>query len=279
MPGRGGTRLICFALFTLITATGITALQSQNREPQRKKPQFPIADYNAPEPADPQERARRRKKGEKYNNVHMPIDPSREYVLSNTIEHFPENTPALPVSQCAAVIIGTVTKAQAYLSSDKGYVYTEFEVLLDEVVKNDAQSPIAAGETIAVERPGGRVRVPSGHIQEHRTTLDPLEVGGRYALFLRRRGDDYHVFTGYKLEAGKVFPVDDYFKTYEGASEEDFMRDLRQVAGPHKEMGHSAIDAFNEAALVGDEAPDSEPDPGGDCQLPPPPACVQPPNG
>lgn len=228
--------LICSGLLLLATGTGMTALQSSD-EPKRKKAQYPIADYNAPEPVDPQEKAKRRKKGKKYDNATMPINPSAERVLQTSVDHFLPGTPALPVAQSAVVILGKVTKTQAHLSADKGYVYSEFDVLVDEVIKNDEQSPIATGQTIPVERPGGRVRVPSGHIHEYRTTLDPLEAESRYALFLTRRGDDYHVFTAYKLEAGKVFPVDDYFKPYEGASEEDFMRDLRRAAAPTKNRG------------------------------------------
>lgn len=267
-------------MLVLVTVTGIAAFQSQNREAPRKKAQYPVVDYNAPEPADPQERAKRRKKGEKYDNALMPINPSAEEVFQNEVEHFLPGTPALPVSQSAAVIIGTVTKSQAHLTPDKSYVYSEFDVLVDEVVKNDTQSPITTGKAVPVERPGGRVLMPSGRIHEYRTTLEPLEVGGRYALFLIRRGDDYQVFAGYKIEGGKIFPVDDYFKLYEGASEEDFMRDLRQATTPHEVMGlgYSPTATAPETVTVGDEPTDSESDPGGDCQLPAPPACVQPPN-
>jgi len=266
--------LICFLLFTFVTAMGITALQSQNREPRQKKVEFPVVDYNTSEPTDPQERAKRKKKGEKYNNAIVPINPAREMVNQNEVVHFPTGTPSLPVSQSAAVIIGTVTKAQAHLSSDKSYVYSEFDVLVSEVIKDDGKSPFVPGKTVAVERPGGRVRVPSGHIHEYTTTLNPLSVGSCYALFLTRRGDDYHVFTGYKLEEGQVFPIDYFFKRYEGASEEEFMRDLRQAIIPSAETQRSSMNDSQEVNLAVDPEP---PDPGGDCQLPAPPPCITPP--
>ena len=278
---RRRARPIQLMLLILVAVTGMAALQSQNREPQRKKVEYPIVDYNAPEPSDPKERARRRKKGEKYKGAFGPIDPSRKNVLSNSVEHFDYGTPALPVSMSAAVIVGTVSKAQAHLSTDKSYVYSEFDVLVDDVLKDDVQSSISRGQTIPVARPGGKVRVAPGNIHEFRTTLDPLEVGCRYALFLTRWVDDYQVFTAYKLEAGKVLPVDDFFVSYRGASEEDFMRDLRQATTtPHKETGHPAIDTPPSAAMVDDEPPEPEPepDPGGDCKLPAPPPCVTPPN-
>ena len=179
------------------------------------------------------------------------------------------------MSQSAAVIIGTVTNAQAHLSADKSYVYSEFDVLVDEVIKDDVRSPIATGKTVPVERPGGRVLVPSGHIHEYRTSLNPLGVGSRYALFLTRRGNDYHVFTGYKLEAGVVFPVDDYFTRYEGVSEEEFMRDLRQAVTSNAETQRSTEDT---SPIVYQPVEPPDPDAGGDCQLPAQPSCVTPQN-
>jgi len=221
----------------------MSALRAQKPDKTRQvKEKFPAVDYNTPEPADDQEKAKRKKKGEKYNNALSPINPARGAVTQLEVVHFPAGTPPLPVQQSAAVIIGTVTKARAHLSSDKSYVYSEFDVLVAEVMKDYGQSPIATGTTIAVERPGGRVRVPSGHIQEYKTTLNPLGVGCRYALFLTRRGDDYHVFTGYRLEAGQVFPIDDFFKLYEGTGEEEFIRDLRQAVTPSAGTQRSAVD-------------------------------------
>ena len=250
MQRRRG-RPIQLALLVLVAVTGIAALQSQNPESQRKKAEYPIVDYNAPEPSDPVERAKRRKKGEKYKGAFGPIDPSRENVLQNSVEHFEYGTPALPVSHSAAIIVGTVSKAQAHLSSDKSFAYSEFDFLVAEVLKDDVQSPIGIGQTIPVERPGGKVRVAPGNIHEYRTTLHPLEVGSRYALFLTRWVGDYQVFTAYKLEAGKVFAVDDYFDSYKGASEEDFMWDLRRATTTsQRETGHPAIDTPPSRAMM-----------------------------
>jgi hypothetical protein len=269
--------VVCLALFLCVTAAGISTLRAQNPDKtKQKKEEFPVVDYNAPEPADPKEKAKRKKKGEKYDHAVMPINPAREEMEQNEYIHFSPGTPPLPVSQSAAVIIGTVNKAQAHLSSDKSYVYSEFDVLVDEVLKDDAQSPITAGKTVAVERPGGRVKVPSGHIQKYRTTLNPLSTGCRYVLFLTRRGEDYHVFTGYRLEGGQVFPVDDYFKRYEGAVEEEFMRDLRQALTSVAELSNSATEGPADVKVA--MAPLDSPDSGGDCQLPVAPGCVTPPN-
>lgn len=273
--------VFCVALVAYLAITGIAAFQSQHKDSQkRKKTEYPIVDYSASQPTDLTKREKRRKKGEKYNNAVLPIKPSPGTVFQNIPEHFPAGTAALPVSQSAAVIIGTVTDAQAHLSPDKSYVYSEFDVLIDEVVKNDDQSPLTAGKSVAVERPGGRVKVPSGSIHEYRTTLNPLDVGSRYTLFLVYRGKDYQVFTGYRMQLGRVFPLDDItlFSRYENAGEQAFLADLHQAAGKDKQP--SSVDhppsmiRAPERPIEPDPPP--EPDPGGDCQLPQPPACVTP---
>lgn len=268
--------VIGLAIFLCATAAGLSTFPSQNHDKtKQKKEKFPVVDYNAPEPADPKEKAKRKKKGKKYDNALMPINPARQEMEQNEVIHFPPGTSPLPVSQSAAVIIGTVTKAQAHLSSDKSYVYSEFDVLVDEVLKDDTQSPISTGKAIAVERPGGRVRVPSGRVHEYRTTLNPLGVECRYVLFLTRRGEDYHVFTGYRLDGGKVFPLDDFFDRYEGAEEEEFMRDLRQAVASAAwlTVGDPAEVAVARAPVEPLEPPDPT---GGDCQLPAAPGCVTP---
>lgn len=225
-------KVMTLACVVLLLATGISAFRAQNSgKPKQKKADYPVLDLNAPGPADPEEKARRKKKGEKYNNADFPLNPALENHVQTEATHFTPGTPAFPFSESAAVIIGTVTGAHAHLSADRSYVYSEFDILVEEVIKDDPRSPISVGQTVAGERAGGKVLVRPGNVHEFRTTLDPLGVGSRYVVFLRRRGDDYSVFTAYRLEGGLVYAVDDYFKpASEGKSEEEFMRDLRQAA-------------------------------------------------
>jgi hypothetical protein len=226
-----GLGLACFVLLTFATGAGITALQPPGRDPQRKRAEYPIVDYNAPELSDLKERAKRREKGKKYDAALQPIRPDLKDVRRMEHIHFPADITALPVSRSAAIIVGKVTNAVAYLSPDKTGVYSEFQIVIDEVIKNDNQTPISVGETISVQRPGGRVRVPSGQIHEYRTSLNPLEVGCRYALFLIRRESDFLVFTGYELRRGTVSPLDDLpiFDQYKDASEAAFIDELRKA--------------------------------------------------
>jgi hypothetical protein len=224
----------------------MAGLQSGSREPQHKKPPYPVVDYNAPEPSEPDKRAKRREKGKKYDKAIMSVNPSPELTEQIQHIHFPPEITALPVSISAAVIVGKVTDAQAHLSPDKTGVYSEFDVLVDEVIKNDNKSPLNTGCTVAVERPGGRVRIPTGQVQEYKTNLNALEVGSRYALFLVRIGNDFRVLTGYKIDAGKVSPLDDLpvFSRYKDATEASFFRGIKRghfKRHPKRMVGKSRI--------------------------------------
>ena len=150
--------------------------------------------------------------------------------------------PALPIAQSDAVVLGEVTDAQAYLSDDRSGIYSEFTIRIDELLKNDSQSSLAAGNMAVAERPGGKVRFPSGKVQRYGIDKQGMpRVGGRYVLFLKSNGagQDFSIVTGYELLNGTVFPLDSVrsgngnsalpFDTYKGANEINFLASLRDA--------------------------------------------------
>ena len=140
--------------------------------------------------------------------------------------------PALPIAQSNAVIIGEVTNAQAYLSSDKTGVYSEFVVRLDGVLKNDNKNPLISGNVVTVEREGGRVRFPSGHISKLFVVgLGMPRAGRKYLFFLTRNEQGCRILTGYELRTGRVFPLDSSgvvnFDAYRNADQNTFLNEVR----------------------------------------------------
>src|SRR4029077_12076641 len=111
-----------------------------------------------------------------------------------------------------AVVVGTVRDGQTHLSNDKRDIYTEFNITVQEVVKTPSVPYLRAGDTLAVERNGGAIRLPSGKvlIRAARDYSMPL-TGKRYLLFLKYNGntEDYHLLTGYQLESSHVYRLDD----------------------------------------------------------------------
>lgn len=55
------------------------------------------------------------------------------------------------------IIRGRVTKRASQITEDDTFLFTDYDVIIVEVFKNNAAAPIDAGKTIVVTRPGGKV--------------------------------------------------------------------------------------------------------------------------
>ena len=243
--------LFVLALIVLVIGLLVIGNAQLNQDPQTKgtSPQaqevdttkFPFVDYNAPLPSDPTECAKREAKSKKYNSRNSRYDPpiteSTDRVFHS--DDWDVGLPAIPVARSSAVIIGEITQAQAHLSEDKTTVYSEFIVSIESILKDEAKMPLSVGNSVAVERLGGRVRFPSGKIMTYWVSHQDMPVpGSRYVLFLTHDApmggvwdDSLFVLTGYELRAGKVFPLDKTnpghpIMKYKGADETSHLRDL-----------------------------------------------------
>ncbi len=231
-------------LLLLIIAIAVTAItsshtlsqstqQSIRLTPQKVNPdEWPIVDYNSAEPANATERAKRQAKGKKYNRRFPSVDPA--VTVTEEGYHWPVDFPPLPIKQSSVIIMGRVTAAQAYLSSDRTGVYSEFTIQVNEILKNENQVPLTCGSTITVERTGGRVRFPSGKVGFVRVIGQGMpQVGQQYLLFLAlNEQGDFNILTGYELNAGQVLPLDSgtpHFEVYEGWDESAFLNKVRNA--------------------------------------------------
>jgi hypothetical protein len=130
---------------------------------------YPVADFDSAEPADLKERALRLARGKRHNNTNLSQPDVPRFVFqegTGTISlglppsHAPIE-PAFPIGQSDAIVIAEVEGARAYLSQDKTSVYSEFTVLIEEVLKNASALSVVPGNTVTTERAGGRVRLAS----------------------------------------------------------------------------------------------------------------------
>ena len=231
------------AVGVLILTTALASRQEgdNNQTVRDQNPdfsRFPIADFHDTEPSDANLRAAREAKGRKYSKKHMArISDETHQIFSNS--DWDVRLPALPVERSAAVVIGTVKSAHAYLTPDKTGIYSEFQVAIETVVKNDPKNTIKANTAITVERNGGRARMPSGRIVISWVSHQNMpRVGGRYVLFLTHEFEtandtpkDFYLLTGYELRDGQVHLLDDTqpghpITRYSGATETTLLTDL-----------------------------------------------------
>lgn len=242
MRNHKHAKLLIIILFATTVTTATAAFYRQTQSDKQRKfdkdefeSQYPIVDYSAPESTDPIERTRRKAKSKKYNNKGGAIDPYSDSTFVSS--DWAIGLPALPVNQSDVVIVGEVTDAKAYLSEDKNSVYSEFTVTVNDVLKNLNDSPLISNSQVIVERQGGRVRFPSGHI-------NIVVIGGqgmprpgrRYLLFLKRNddGQDFSINVGYELRGGRVVLLDEAYPghpitTYKGTVESSFLNEVRDA--------------------------------------------------
>jgi len=199
--------------------------------PRPDKMVWPMIAYDAPPPSDPAKAAKRKARGKKFNRSEFRIDPDDPSENTALVDAADPSLPALPVIQSSAIFIGTVLGSEAFLSDDGSGVYSEFTVKIDEVIKADSPEVIA-GSIAELDRQGGRVRFPSGRI--HWYSVDKQNVPipkHQYVFFLTRKAtsDAFEILTGYELNQGKVFPLDELpqFRGFDGKDQHDFTNSLR----------------------------------------------------
>ena len=238
---KGPIAVFFLLLFVVVISAVFSRAALKKQQPENPDfSNFPIVDLAAPSPPESKAKATRDLKGRKYSKKYgKAIGEETDQIFSTS--DWDLRLPALPVQRSAAVIIGTVCRADAYLTPDKTGVYSEFAVKVDSILKEDPKKQLTGGDTISVERSGGRVRMPSGKIAVSWTNhQDMPRVGSRYVFFLTHdfevagdTPDDFYLLTGYELKDGKVFPLDKSPKQsvldYKGTAESSFLTDLVEV--------------------------------------------------
>ena len=153
------------------------------------------------------------RRGERYNLSNSSIpelgENSEPTLLDLPQTHF-ERAP-MPFQQSDAVVVARMQSGQSFLSGDKRNIYSEYRASVEDVAKAGFRG-LRTGDSIDVEREGGVVKLASGKTLTRGKFADSMPVvGGRYLLFLKYNPDaqDYHIQTGYQLQGGKVYRLDD----------------------------------------------------------------------
>lgn len=194
-----------------------------------REERYPVVDSNEPEPTDPVKKAKLKKQQQRYDKDAPFRHPGLNHAEVAFLPEMQFDFPALPVSKSDVIVIAEVLNAESHRSENKLNIFSNFEVRVSEVLKG---SNLSAGGIINVQRIGGFVKYPDGRKVLFRLTGNGMPaVGGRYALFLNSRDEDYVIITGYELGAEGVMPLDDsrQFERYQGENENDFIKALRDA--------------------------------------------------
>jgi len=200
---------------------------------QEKKNRFPTADYDEPDPSDPQKDYLRKEKQKRHNDFKIVTNKPQEWQAERVfVGEGALNFPALPVAESAYIVLGKVVNAEAHLSENKKNVYSEFTVLVERVFKT-ARSSVIGGNTISADRIGGFVKYPNGQKLLYRIASTNMPaVNERYLFFLVSKNDqDLSILTAYALSSVRVEPLDEspQFEAMRGLTEEALIQKLLQL--------------------------------------------------
>jgi hypothetical protein len=98
-----------------------------------------------------------------------------------------QNTPSLESSFCNAdaVVVGTLGEESAYLNEDESFIFTEYQLNVSEVVRNNKAAPIKINDNVTVVRDGGTLSINGRVVRALTADFKPFKTGEQYVLFLR----------------------------------------------------------------------------------------------
>jgi hypothetical protein len=102
----------------------------------------------------------------------------------------PRSGAQLPVFHSAlcnadAVIVGVINDKSSQLTEEENFIFTDYQISVEEVIKNNIVEPIHLANAITGLRDGGAVELNNRIFRAKREDFDPPVVGQRYLLFLR----------------------------------------------------------------------------------------------
>jgi hypothetical protein len=164
-----------------------------------------------------------------YQEITDPADtgvpgPGEDYVL--LISDYAAPLDPFPVARSAAIVVGTVLGGKAFVSKDHTFVYSDYQVRVDQVLKADPN--LTVGGLLVAMKQGGTIRFPSGHVRHFLNNGHGMPaIGAQYLFFLLRPDPvlEYEMAVGavYELRNGRVCPLDDISNEFDGVSESDFL--------------------------------------------------------
>ncbi|HWW74001.1 MAG TPA: hypothetical protein VNZ44_01320 [Pyrinomonadaceae bacterium] len=142
-----------------------------------------------------------------------------------------------------AVVVATVRAKESQLTEDEKYVFTDYEVTVKEVLKDNAASHLSASDVLTVTRPGGKVLLGGHLITVVDEGVKPLTVGDEYLLFLKfiPETGTYAAISegrsGFKLSHGRVESLSagaGYARKQEGRDSDSLVGEARAAAAASK---------------------------------------------
>lgn len=194
---KKNTIVLC-AFMAVILGVSVTALHSQGQNnlaaPQRENPslvQEGVKTEKQREHGKIFSQKYEYRKNEKLHSLRGTGD--LQVLIGIPTRNLPLNAPSfnsgefLKEMTCNsdAVIIGEVKDKASQLTEYDEFAFTDYEITVEEIIKNNTAPPIQPTNPISVTRPGGLIRLNGRVIRAIDASFKPFELGNRVLLFLK----------------------------------------------------------------------------------------------
>ncbi len=194
----------------LIIASAVAGFQSQQKDPAQKRKEQELALYKTQVvDATPVQfgvlTERQQKHSKLYTSYNLQLSHNKK--ISKRIKERestvlgtelliglgpafesakPEDFFAEIVKTSDVIIRGKVVKKTSQITEDDFFIFTDYDVTVSEILKNNLASPIDLGNTVIVTRPGGKIVVDGVVLEFKDHGFLPLPVrGNEVVLFLK----------------------------------------------------------------------------------------------
>ncbi len=103
----------------------------------------------------------------------------------NVIQLDPRSTLENLSCESDLVVMGKLGKGTSHPTEDQGYLYSDWDFTIEEVIKNTPSAPVAVGQSITVTSPGGSLTIKGRHVYAVSQTFSLLQPGEEALLYLR----------------------------------------------------------------------------------------------
>ncbi|HXM51332.1 MAG TPA: hypothetical protein VN956_26045 [Pyrinomonadaceae bacterium] len=83
-----------------------------------------------------------------------------------------------------SIVVATATSGTSQLTDDQTFLFTNYELRVESVLKDNSAQSVKMGQVITVIRTGGKIQLRGRNVVAEYKAAKLLEVGERYLLFL-----------------------------------------------------------------------------------------------
>ncbi|HEV2881216.1 MAG TPA: hypothetical protein VGX24_08085 [Pyrinomonadaceae bacterium] len=109
-----------------------------------------------------------------YNIGELPVNPplAREQLLQ------------ILTCEVDVVVSGVVKEKASQLLDEGTFIFTDYQLVVEDVLKNAAGNSLGRGDEITIVRPGGTVNLKGHLVRAVDNRQEPLKVGEKYLVYL-----------------------------------------------------------------------------------------------